>query len=198
MKLKLSKKLLSSLTAVALLLGVSAVNANTISLVDAADNLDSDINIATDLGVGNTFSIDILVNTSEQAGTAAVDLTWNTGLLTLSSVTLNSAAFNPFGAATIGANTATILALASAGSNNIGDYLFATLNFIYTGGGSVGSIDVTGLTSILGGWTEVGSGDTILFDTVSSATVSAVPVPPAMLLFATAIAGLGAVRRRKA
>jgi len=201
MKLNLSKKLFSTLTAAALFLGASAVNANTISLVNANDNTSSDINIATDLGIADSFAIEIRVDTTENAGFGAMDLSWAPGVLSLNSV-IAGPTFSLFGVPTIdniAGNVTGIFGAAAPFSNNTVDYLFATLNFVYTGDGSTGtSIDVTGLTAALGGWSEVGTGLDITFGTVTGATVSAVPVPPAFLLFASAIAGLSISGRRKA
>jgi len=213
MKLKLSKKLFSSLTAVALLFGTTAVSANTMSIVDSNNLLNSDI-LIDPINGPTTFSMDINValDSGITAGQAYTDVLWNPNVLTLESVsTLLGPGLNVASSTLLPANTgATQLSMLDlvvfpVMHNTLamtGSFTWATLTFSYNGPGDalielapVVSSENTGL-----GWSKFGSTDDILFGTVNNATVSvsAVPVPPAFLLFASAIAGLSISGRRKA
>jgi hypothetical protein len=199
MKITLLKTVSSTLLILAM--GNTVVNANTISLLnaDSNDSTPADINVLTDLGPGDTFDINIAVNTDENAGSGAVSLEWNpSDVLTLDSVTIGPG-FSLFGTPDID-NTAgsvtDIIGTGNPGSSNTGDYIFATLEFSYNGpAGS--AIDITSLTSFIGGFTSVPTGADIDFDSVSNATVTAIPIPPAIFLFISALAGMGVIRKRK-
>jgi hypothetical protein len=150
--------------------------------------------------VGSTFSIDIAVNLTDSPITSgAVDIGWTPGVLNLDSVVLGSAL-------TVFTSTGTIDNLAGTVMNiqggNFGSlpsiFTMATLNFTYQGiNNAMAMIDVIGLDGTFAGTWTIGGITPAVFDPHSGATVSAVPVPPALVLFASAIAGLGVSRRRK-
>ncbi len=203
MKKELSKKFLSTLATGALLLGATVASANTISIVNSnADATPTDILVGTDTGIGNTFSMDInvLLDAGITAGQTVTDITWDPTILSLNSVNITGFGSNASGPALPtngGSYQINFIDFSSAYS---GAFTLATLGFNYIGPGNA-AISLNpifpSLANLNQGWQILGQTTGIAFDTINNATVSAVPVPPAMLLFASAIAGLGVSRRRK-
>ena len=206
-------------------MGANAANANTISIVnsDISDATGSDILIGAD-DVSNLFSMNINVLFTDEeldpitgfstgvgitAGLSRTEITWNPNVLSLEGFT------SPLSQSP---STTTILPtdqgffnlqildidftqtpFPGPNGNMTGEFTWATLNFQYIGPGSA-AINLNPIVAAGSGdgWLVTGSPTDIIFDTINNATVSAVPVPPAFLLFASAIAGLSISGRRKA
>ena len=203
MKIKLSKKLLSTLTAATLLLGATVASANTISIVnqDPLDLTGSDITIGTD-DVGGSFSMDInvLLDAGITAGQSVTNITWDAGVLQLSAANITGFGADASAPALPTADGSYQINFIDFSGSYTGGFTLATLVFDYIGAGNaLIALDPVfpSAANFNTGWQVSGNTTGISFDTINNATVSAVPLPPALLLFASAIAGLSVASRRK-
>lgn len=210
MKTLLSNKLFSTLAAATLLLSAGVVNAHTISIVNAngADATPTDIAIGTD-DVSNLFSMDInvVLDAGITAGLSRSIITWDPTVLMLNGFT-SPLSQSPSTPDTLPNNTGSfslqILDLdftqtpfPAPNGNMTGAFTWATLNFSYVGPGNATiTVDPVLAAGSGDGWLVTGSSTDIDFAN-ATATVSAVPVPPAMILFTSALAALGFSSRRK-
>ncbi len=212
MNIKMLKRISSSLVALTLVLGASAANANSISIVNhvAGDTTPADINVFTDLGANglglNTFSMDLIATTAESVANAITQISWSSGVLNLDSYTIAGGMLDlTFGGANITPSSSVTLKSGQFLGGVFNNTVLATLNFSYVGPGSTNIMlnpIAASADGLIEGWNSFGTAIPVSFtnlgDSITNATVSAVPLPPAFLLLGSALVGLGFTGRRKA
>jgi len=170
--------------AAALVFGVSVSSmADTIGFNPSTSNV----------GLGDSFSVDIVGDFTELAG-GVIDLGFTSSVLQIDSVAINPYFdYFPDSGGPASGDTWSGIAFDTFVNNPAsGSVTIATINLTALASGS-GSLDVLGTS-------ELYSATALLSPTPSSGTVnvSAVPVPAAMWLFGSALFGIAIVSRRKA
>lgn len=148
------------------------------------------------------MNLDVVLDTGITAGGAITDITWDAGILQLDSYSTLAPLFDlgPIAATSGGFAQLRLSDLLTSGVMN-GAFTLATLNFSYIGPGTASILldPLVPSANVGEGWgTLVPAGNQdIIFGTINNATVSAVPLPPALYLFTSALVGMGFIGRRK-
>ncbi len=183
----------------AMAVGANTANANSISIVESASN----INPLANLVAGDTFSLDInvVLDAGIVMGGSATSVDWSASTANYSYQGYTSTAGSNPGLSSSTATSAILTQLNLFGDQTLtGAFKWATLNFTYNGGtGSPLYSFIMDPTLVVNGlqWSEPGN-NPIDFGLNVNNLVAPVPLPPAFLLLGSALVGLGFTGRRKA